>query len=136
MDLQTCLADNLACESVAYGYTLTVWGSGAMLIAAFGTPRPDEVFAFVSGAVVGFALLAAVAFQRPFEERSTDAGDLRVASMVHVVATLGTLVVAYGLTHGLDWSLPDVVVFGVVGVLAVVGYNLALLVEELAARWL
>jgi hypothetical protein len=80
MDPRTHLADNLARESAAYGYTLTVWGSGAMLIAAFGVPKPPEVFAFVTGAVLGFALLAALAFEGPFEERSTDTADLRVAS--------------------------------------------------------
>jgi hypothetical protein len=136
MDLRARLADNLARESAAYGYTLTVWGSGSMLIAGFGTPHPDEVFAFVSGAVVGFAALAALAFQEALEERGTDDGDLRVASMIHVVATLGTLAVAYGLTHLYEWQLPDRVVFAVVGVFVIVGYNLALLVEEILAHYL
>jgi hypothetical protein len=54
--------------------------------------------------------------------------------MVHVVGTLGTLAVTYGLTGLRDWNLPPVVVFGTVGVLAIVGYNLALLVEEVAAN--
>jgi hypothetical protein len=136
MDPRSRLADNLVRESAAYGYTLTVWGSGAMLIAAFGMPPPDEVFAFVSGAVVGFAALAALAFQGVLEERDTDCGDLRVASMVHVVATLGTLAVVYGFTHLRDWLLPDLAAFAAVGVFVVVGYNLALLVEELLAHHL
>lgn len=134
MDPRTRLADNLARESAAYGYTLTVWGSGAMLIAAYGVPTPLEVLTFVTGAVLGFALLASVAFESPFDERSTDADDLRVASMVHVVGTLGTLAVAYGLTGLRSWGVPAVAVFGTVGVFAIVGYNLALLVEEIAAR--
>lgn len=134
MDVRTRLADNLARESAAYGYTLSVWGAGAMLIAAYGVPEPSEVFAFVTGAVLGFALLAAVAFESPFEERAADDSDLRVASMVHVLGTLGTLAVAYGLTGLRDWGVADPVVFGAVGVLVIVSYNLALLVEAAVTR--
>lgn len=119
---------------MAYGYTLFVWGAGAMLIAEYGAPEPGDVFAFVAGAVVGFALLAAVVFESPFEERRTDTDDLRVASMIHVVATLGNLAVAYLLAGLRPQGVPAAVVSAAVGLVVTVGYNLALLVEEVAAR--
>ncbi|WP_255150707.1 hypothetical protein [Halorarius halobius] len=134
MDLRARLANNLARESAAYGFTLSVWGSGAMLIAEFGVPEAVEVFLFVAGAVGGFALLSALAFDGPFEARSTDTEDLRVASMVHVVATLGTLGVTYALTTLTNDGVPQVAVFAAAGLSIVVGYNLALLVEEITAR--
>lgn len=136
MDLRTRLAANLVRESAAYGYTLSVWGSGAILIAAYGIPDLVDVLTFVTGAVVGFALLAAVAFESPFAERELDANDLRVASMIHVVGTLGTLAAAYVLTILSRGVVPDTVVFGTVGGVVTVSYNLALLAEETTTRWL
>ncbi|HTU86334.1 MAG TPA: hypothetical protein VMF57_12220 [Solirubrobacteraceae bacterium] len=40
-----------------YGYTLTVWSSGALLIHSRGSPAVWEVFLFLTGAVVAFAVL-------------------------------------------------------------------------------
>jgi hypothetical protein len=48
----------VAASAAPYGYTISIWSSGAVLMHAHGTPRVAEVFAFLSGALIGFALLA------------------------------------------------------------------------------
>lgn len=44
-----------------YGYTITVWSAGALLIHFRGSPSVWEVFLFAAGAVLAFSLLAIVA---------------------------------------------------------------------------
>ena len=40
-----------------YGYTLTIWTSGAVLTHARGVPTTVDALLFMAGAVVGFALV-------------------------------------------------------------------------------
>ncbi len=44
-------------SAMPYGYTLTVWGSGALLIHFRGSPAIWEVFMFVAAAVAAFITL-------------------------------------------------------------------------------
>ena len=131
MDPERSLERNLVSESKAYGYTLTIWGAGALLVTVFGVPTILEVFLYVVGALVGFAVLAWVAFKEFFARESPpqDVG-VEVASMVHVLATLGNLVVSYLLVVGLRPVGPGAAVFLVVGFQTTVGYNLLLLIEQ------
>jgi hypothetical protein len=46
-----------------YGYTLTVWTTGAVLIHARGVPTTLEAMVFMIGAVSGFAVVGALAFR-------------------------------------------------------------------------
>jgi hypothetical protein len=47
-----------------YGYTLTIWTSGAVLIHNRGVPDTLEAILFAFGAVLGFAVIGALAFRR------------------------------------------------------------------------
>lgn len=136
MDSRHRLAQNLVSESNAYGYSLTVWGSGAILVARYGTPTPPQVIAYVAGALVAFGLLAAVAFDAFLGDVETESPrHLFVTSMVHVVATLGNLLVSWLLVVPLAASaLPAVVGFSLVGVQSTLLYNVLLLAEEALAR--
>lgn len=140
MDLSDRLASNLTAEAQAYGYTLTIWGAGALLVAAYGVPDPTAVFLYVSGALVGFGALAAVAFSGLFERRAPGEATLFVASMVHVAATVGNLVVSYlAVVAARRAGLPAGATFFLVGAQATATYNLLLLLEEYAVervRWL
>ncbi len=49
-------------SATAYGYTLTVWSTGAVLSHAYGPPSPPLVFAFFGGAVLAFAAVGSLAF--------------------------------------------------------------------------
>jgi hypothetical protein len=51
----------VAASAAPYGYTISIWSSGAVLFNAHGTPRVPEVFAFLAGALLGFGLLALAA---------------------------------------------------------------------------
>ena len=46
--------------AVPYGYTLTLWASGALAVARYGSPRPLEVMLFIGGATLGFLAFDAV----------------------------------------------------------------------------
>jgi len=46
-----------------YGYTLTVWTTGAVLIHARGVPTTLEAMLFMFGAVLAFAVVGALAFR-------------------------------------------------------------------------
>ncbi len=45
-----------------YGYTLTTWTTGAVLVHARGLPTTVQAFLFMVGAVLGFALVGIAAF--------------------------------------------------------------------------
>ncbi|WP_198662059.1 hypothetical protein [Halorussus litoreus] len=132
------LAHNLTGESEAYGYTLTIWGSGAMLISQVQTPTLFHVLLLALGAIAGFGLLGAVAFQQIVRkaERSDDT-YLVVTSMVHVVATLGSLAVSYLLVRSvIAFSTPNWLAFPVVGFHATFTYNVLLLLEDFLSEQL
>jgi hypothetical protein len=54
----SALATIVAASAAPYGYTLSVWGSGALALSMDGVPRQGEVVAFVLGAVLAYGLLA------------------------------------------------------------------------------
>jgi hypothetical protein len=51
----------VAASAGPYGYTLTVWTSGAVLSHAQGIPSAGEALLFLAGAVAAYALVAGVA---------------------------------------------------------------------------
>lgn len=130
------LATNLLSESRAYGYTLCIWGGGEMLITQYGTPDLVDIVVFVAGAIVAFGVLAAIAFNAAFATAEVDRGSNPiVASMVHVIATLGSvlsshLVAVLALTSG----VPAAVAFAMIGFQATTTYNGLLLFEQAAVR--
>jgi hypothetical protein len=128
MEYRKRLANNLVSESKAYGYTLSIWGAGTLLINAFGSPGVAPVFLFIVGALAAFVTLALIAFKsvEPRGERR-----LGAASFIHIVATLGNLLVAKVLLLvflksdiGLDISAL------LIGYQATFAYNLLLLVND------
>lgn len=56
------LRNAIGASASAYGYTLTVWSTGMVLSHAYGPPSPPLVFSFISGAVLGFAVVGVLAF--------------------------------------------------------------------------
>ncbi|MFB6216055.1 MAG: hypothetical protein ABEJ72_03685, partial [Candidatus Aenigmatarchaeota archaeon] len=102
-----------------------------ILIYGFGIPEAFEVFLFIFGAVIGFMLLAGVAYRgilktvkKPVEEK------LLVLRMIHFVAALGTVGISYVLTE----NLTNVWAFTFTGINATVSYNLLLLAEDYISR--
>ncbi len=63
----------VAASAAPYGYTLTIWSSGAVLIDAHGKPSVGAVFLFLAGAVFGFTALGLLA-QGPLANRRSIGG--------------------------------------------------------------
>ena len=138
MEYRQRLANNLVSESEAYGYTLSIWGAGTLLINAFGSPGVAPVFLFIVGALAAFVTLALIAFNKPFKSVEPR-GERRLgaASFIHIVATLGNLLAAKVLLLlllrsdvGLDISAL------LIGYQATIMYNLLLLLESRAVQFL
>ena len=58
---RTHLQAAVATSAAPYGYTLTVWTSGAVAIHARGIPTTLDALMFLGGAVAGFAAVGAFA---------------------------------------------------------------------------
>ncbi|WP_049969190.1 hypothetical protein [Haladaptatus cibarius] len=130
------LAQNLLSESKAYGYTLMIWGGGAILMNQYGSSRILEIFLYVVGALVAFGAMASIAFDDLFEDiDSNPSGRLIAASMVHVVATFGNLLLSYSIVAALNPGFPANWVFLAIGFQGTLVYNLLLLLEDGVARF-
>lgn len=121
------LRSNITHESIPYGYTLAVWGSAALLLSSYNL-TPDLVFLFVFGGVTGYGILAAIAFRGIIKEvEKNKQSKLVVASMIHLLASLGTV----GINHLLivNSGIQSTMMFFTVGVNATFSYNIMLLAE-------
>lgn len=56
------LRSAVAACGAPYGYTLSIWTSGALLIAAHGLPNLVQALSFMVGSVAGYALVGTLAF--------------------------------------------------------------------------
>jgi hypothetical protein len=85
--MRKALATIVAASAAPYGYTVTLWSSGAVLMASHGTPRVAEVFAFLAGALAGFGVMALAAHGAVGRaELLDDAADRVLAGTLHVLA--------------------------------------------------
>lgn len=83
-------------SAVPYGYTVTLWSSGALLMHARGTPDVGDVFLFVAGAVGAFAVLGAIVRSTASDVIAPSTADLVITGTLNVVA-VGAAVGAVGL---------------------------------------
>lgn len=126
------LREKITKESHAYGYTLTVWASGALLLTGGFEITHLKVLTYVFGAVFGFFLLAFIAFQKLLAEIEPTDNKLVVVSMVHLLAAIGTVYISHILTLFFSGYL----VFFIIGVNATFTFNILLLVEDLFSEFL
>lgn len=87
LDLRQGVAAALQQSAAAYGYTLSVWASGAGLIHLHGMPDVGDAALFVAGAVGGFTLVELVA-TRAFRRIPDPPGarGLTVAGALHFLS--------------------------------------------------
>jgi hypothetical protein len=99
----------VAASATPYGYTLTIWSSGAVLLDAHGKPTVGDIFLFVAGAVVGFAILGVVAHGAIAPRSSIDRGRDRVIAgaldWAAVGAAVGTAALLAELHGWFAWPL-------------------------------
>jgi hypothetical protein len=131
-EARTNLAQTLLSESEAYGYTLTIWGSTTLLVQRFDIPSSPQVFGFVAGALVAFAVLASVAFEQflAYPDRPEGEETKFVVSMVHFLAAFGNLFVVESAIAAIRGVLPPTALFVLVGFQTTLVYNVLLLVEH------
>lgn len=55
------LATIVSASAAPYGYTVSLWSSGALLMHFRGAPGTGEVFLFAAGALCGFSLVGLIA---------------------------------------------------------------------------
>jgi hypothetical protein len=81
------LALVVAASSTPYGYTVSIWSTGAILMSSHGVPSGAQVVGFIGGALGGFALLG-LASRRHLTGGSSphQAGDRVTAGTLHWIA--------------------------------------------------
>ena len=70
MRFDRALADVINRAGIPYGYTLTIWCAGALLVHRFGSPGLTAIFLFLAGATVGYGVLAVVTWPARREKTS------------------------------------------------------------------
>ena len=102
------LRSAVATSAAPYGYTLTVWTSGAVISHARGIPTAWEALLFLAGAVAGFGLTAGLAYGRPSEIFAPrEHGSVRLWGGFHLVsvglAIAGTALITSLITSPIVW---------------------------------
>ena len=69
-----------------YGYTLSVWASGAALISVHGIPKTLAALTFVVGAVLGFAFVGALAYGGIMGELDQERGHALLWGSLQVIS--------------------------------------------------
>lgn len=93
-----------------YGYTVTIWGSGQLLIHAHGTPGVGLILLFVTGAAAAYGLMKVAsdgASAEPQLQLSGSAHLLR-AGAIHLAAigsALGAAALVAVISSEVAWAL-------------------------------
>ncbi len=107
-DLRSAFESLLGSSATPYGYTLTIWSSGALLMHFRGSPGVGEVFLFLAGALLAFTLLsfAGQLLAEPVRRPSPVALDR--TGMLHwfaVGASVGAVALVGMLKSWVSWPL-------------------------------
>lgn len=87
LSYRTHLKTAVATSAAPYGYTLTIWTSGAVTTHALGIPTAWEAVLLLAGAVLGFGVTAALAYGRPGEILAPrEHGSVRLWGGFHLVS--------------------------------------------------
>lgn len=117
------LRSAVATSAAPYGYTLTIWTSGAVTTHARGIPTAWEALLFLGGAVLGFAAAAALAYGRPSQVfAAREHGSVRLWGGFHLIS-VGLAIGAAALVTAL---IHDPVAWMVVGFAATLVYLLVI----------
>ena len=78
---------------VPYGFTITIWSTGALAIVKYGMPSTREVLLFAMGATMGYLIFDAVAWTavRPDPQFTV---TLPTVALLNIVPVIPALLVA------------------------------------------
>jgi hypothetical protein len=80
MNLHHALTRTVRLINLPFGYTLTIWASGAIVAARFGLPSPAEALLFALGASCGYVLCAAASVGARVETVEVHVHDVCLAN--------------------------------------------------------
>jgi hypothetical protein len=106
---RSALRATVAASAAPYGYTLTIWTTGAILSHARGIPDTGEALLLLVGAVVAYALVGGLAFGVlsehlvPEPARAVVSGGLQFISVGLAIAA--ATLVAHGVDGVAAWPL-------------------------------
>src|SRR5436190_23828730 len=107
---RAALATVVAASAVPYGYTLAIWGSGAVLLRSLGARTAAEAFVFAAGASAGFNLVAQLlrllASATPGPANPINRYEDRVLAGVFDWIAVGAALGAVSLLDGIHGWLP------------------------------
>ncbi len=81
---RSALRAAVAASAAPYGYTLTIWTSGAVLSHARGIPSSAEALLFLVGAVAAYAIVGGLAFGGFSEQLVPEPGRSAVFGGLHL----------------------------------------------------
>lgn len=110
---RAALGTIVSASAAPYGYTVSLWSSGALLIHFHGLPRVGDVFLFLSGALLGFALVGAFAHGalRTTAPLAPDSGHV-LTGLLHwfsVGVAVGSVALVAEVPGWIAWSLGSLV---------------------------
>ena len=113
----------VAASAAPYGYTLTIWTSGAVTTHNQGLPSAGQALLLLVGAVAGFALVGAIASGGPAHVLSSEpAPPVRVWGGFHLPA-VGLAIAVAALA---DTMAPDTPAWALVGFTSTTVYLLTI----------
>jgi hypothetical protein len=106
---RSALRAAVAASAGPYGYTLTVWTSGAVLSHARGIPSSVDALLFLVGAVLAYALIGAIAFGGLSEQLVMQPGRAVVWGGLHLfsvgLAIAAATLVAHFVRNAAAWPI-------------------------------
>lgn len=131
----SALAATVSASAAPYGYTLTIWTSGAVLAHARGLPTTVDALLFLLGAVTAFAVIALAAVggvSARFVQVPADAAASRAAvwGALHFVSVGLAIAAAATIAHLVNGT----VAWPLGGLLATAIYLLASALQLVVAR--
>jgi hypothetical protein len=84
LSYRSALVATVSASAAPYGYTLTIWTTGAVLAHARGIPSAPDALLFLVGAVLAYGLVAAVAVRGMGERYSASANSAAIWGGLHV----------------------------------------------------
>jgi len=126
--LRAGLGTTVLASAAPYGYTLTIWSSGAVLIRSHGTPSVGDVFLFIVGALVGFDVLGLLARGALTRREAVERRQVRVLAAALNWIAVGAAVAAVALLAEISGWFPWLVAPLVATVVYLLGAALQLAV--------
>jgi hypothetical protein len=128
---RSAIRATVVASAAPYGYTLTIWTSGAVLSHTRGIPNTFEALLFLIGAVAAYALVGALAFVRVEQALPPDPARAVIWGGLHIFSVGLAIVAASLVAH----MMGSVVAWPLGSFLATAIYLLGSAVQLTLAHW-